>query len=1506
MDQRERDACGIGFVASIRSAPSHGVVELALTALANHAHRGALAADGKTGDGAGLLIQLPYGFFAREFERLHSLPPPARQDFAVGVVFGPQVPDEQVGTRAAVEEALRAEGLAPLGWRVVPIDVTTLGRHARRSCPAIEQVFVGRGESVAVGAPFEEALYKARKRVRKISIATGQPQVYLPSLSSRTITYKALVQAPQLGAFYPDLKDPQLTSQLAVFHQRYSTNTYTTWRLAQPFRLVCHNGEINTLQGNFNWMRAREAAFKKLIWGDQPDVYANVISRTNSDSAMFDNALELFVRQGYDVCHALLMMVPEAWENLSDNELPGAWRSFYRYHESLMEPWDGPAALAFSDGRHVGMAVDRNGLRPARFTVTTTGLIVASSETGAIEIPNKEVLKHGMLAPGQILAVDTQEGRIRRNNTIKDLFAHARPYGTLVQQRYKRLRRATRLSPDRDRSLTGQDLHTRRLALGHTQEHHVTTLIPMVLHGVEPTGAMGDDTPLAVLSAWPQPLSHFFHQRFAQVTNPPIDSIRERTVMSLRTYLGARGNVLNPDDEHVRLLELDDPILDPQQFALVCSHSGDKAFRPVIVDATFAVAAGRRGLVAAIEAACDGVEGAIGAGSTLVVLSDRNIDAQRTSIPSLLLTSAVHQRLISKGLRLRASLIIDTGQVSTVHDLACLLGFGADAIYPYMLFATCSAFMASGSRRAEGLSASRAMGNIVHALSKGLLKIMAKMGIAPLSSYRGAQVFECVGLSEDVVSTYFPDTKHVAGGYDLDQLTARLAGWHTQAYSSSQPAKLPSFGLHKYNKRGEVHAFAPPIVRQLHAALGLNPKRTSAEQQVPEHRPGELTDAFAAYTAAAEAQGHIAVRDLLGWNSPNPPIDLTEVEPATAITKRFSTGAMSHGALSTEAHETLARAMAIIGGLSNSGEGGEAPQRYADERNSTIKQVASGRFGVTAAYLGSGVELQIKMAQGSKPGEGGQLPGRKVTQEIARIRHTTPGVSLISPPPHHDIYSIEDLSQLIYDLKQVNPRAYVSVKLVAESGVGTIAAGVAKGYADVIHIGGHAGGTGASPLSAIKHAGLPWEFGLAEAQRVLMENRLRERVRLRVDGGLRTASDVVIAALLGADEYSFGTVALIAEGCVMARTCHTNTCPVGVATQDPKLRARFPGRPEQVAHFFLQLAEGVRRILAELGCRSMDELIGRVEYLHERPHADDGRWLHVAWMLEAPRTAVARRRRLTRNDPPSLGYSLGETLAARLIERLDGTAGPVRFGADEPLAIRNTDRTVGARVASSVVERFGARGLAPGRIHVRFAGTAGQSFAAFLPQGVAFELTGAANDYVGKGLCGGHVAIRRPPTARFKSHKNAIVGNTVLYGATGGRLFAAGRAGARLCVRNSGAVAVVEGAGDHCCEYMTGGVCVILGRVGRNFGAGMTGGVAYIYDEHGQLLDRLNGELVEANRLTDQAHEDKLRALIEAHCEHTASERARFILDHWDELVVRFWRVAPRAIATAVEAGNFG
>jgi glutamate synthase (ferredoxin) len=1494
----ERGNCGLGFVADQQGRASHALLRLALDALVNLQHRGALAADARTGDGAGVLTPLPRRLFAREVERLtgHAVNP---DQLAVGVFFFP--PDTVEQCLALVETALAAQGLDLLCWRDVPIHPDVLGDRARATMPRIMQAIVafpspsgrgGRGEG-------EHQLYIARKHFERAARPLG---AYVPSFSSRTIVYKGLLLAPQLPAFYADLRDPDYEAPLIVFHQRYSTNTLPTWQRAQPFRVLCHNGEINTLQGNVNWMKTREPIlqFSDLTGlhpaplrcegasRDLSGLLRPVIDLDGSDSAMLDNAVELLMMGGRDIRHALTMLVPPAWENIPD--LPKPVRDFYAYHACLTEPWDGPAALVFTDGAAVGAALDRNGLRPCRYLATEDGLIAAASEAGAVAVDDARVRAKGKLGPGQMIAVDTARGLFFEDGQIKAELAARRPYGRWVRENIRRLAADRRPPP----VVGGQpSLITEQAAFGYTSEELVMVIRPMAEGGTEAVGSMGDDTPAAVLSRKPRPLFGYFRQRFAEVTNPPIDPLREALVMSLRVRLGARGNFLAETPEQARLLELDTPFLTDADLAALQADPGLKA---VTLSTLFAAAEGAPGLERALARLCAEAEGAVRAGAQALILSDRGVDPAHTFIPSLLAVGAVHYHLLRAGLRVYTDLVVESGEPREVHHFACLIGYGAAAINPYLALATIR-------------HRPSAIRNYLHAAEHGLLKIMSKMGISTVDAYGGAQIFEIVGLSRTVVEKYFAGTPSHLEGLGLDGIAQIVLRWHEAAFPPSpsgrgaggegQPA-LDSPGFYKFKRSGELHAFNPAIVHALHEAV-----------KFPGALNGRWRDGYAAYRRYSELQhdrAPVDVRDVLDL-SPLPAGDVSpeakrsgeepgvreksssEVEPAAAIVHRFSTAAMSHGALSKEAHETMAIAMNRLGAWSNSGEGGEDPARYRSESNDRIKQVASARFGVTPAYLVSADELQIKMAQGSKPGEGGQLPGHKVTAEIAAIRHATPGVTLISPPPHHDIYSIEDLAQLIYDLRQINPRATISVKLVAQAGVGTIAAGVAKAGADVILISGNAGGTGASPLSSVKYAGIPWEIGLAEAQYVLVENGLRGRVRLRADGGLRTGRDVVIAALLGADEYSFGTAAAVAEGCLMARACHLNTCPAGIATQKPELRAKFDATPEQVMAFFTYVAEEVREILASLGLKSLDEAIGRVDLLIQKPGFSS---LDLSRLLltppgDGPRRHTGEPNRVPRDSP------LNEQLLADY-ERLFSLDSPrlMLRGEQFMYHISNRDRTFGARLAGEIARRYGEAGLPEGAAKVMLFGSAGQSFGAFGVPGLNVTLCGEANDGVGKGLAGGRIVIY--PSARLKAEAPVLAGNTVLYGATGGEVFIAGRAGERFAVRNSGAAAVVEGVGDHGCEYMTGGLVIVLGPIGHNFAAGMTGGAAYVLVERDaeEVVARVNPQLVRVDQPTLEEL-GALRDRIEQHAQLTFSRKAEALLDQWAWASRQFLKIMPQS-----------
>ena len=1480
----EHDACGMGFIADISGHRSHKILEQALRAVINLTHRGAVDADAKTGDGAGVLSQIPRKLFAKEIQRLgFHLDHP--NDLGVGMIFLPRKePEAHKRAKTIVEETIQKNGLIFLGWRKVPVNPDELGAKARETQPEIQQLLIGRPAGLD-SEGFERSLYLTRKEIEDEATRRALAELYIPSFSHQSVVYKALVVAPQLERFYLDLKDPDFETSLAVFHQRYSTNTFPTWPLAQPMRMLGHNGEINTLKGNRNWMHAREAELRSEIWGQDIEKLKPIITGGGSDSTSLDNALELLSLSGRSLLHAMLMLVPEAYQRMPhmDPEL----RNLYEYLSCISEPWDGPAALAFSDGIIVGAALDRNGLRPARYKITQAGLIIMASEVGVLEIPDDQIVEKGRLGPGQMIAVDTARGRLLRNEEIKKEIARQKPYGSWLKENLLRID-AIALDQEEPRpAMEAVELVRHQKAFGYAEEELEIIITPMITEAKEPVGSMGDDTPLAVLSKRPRLLYHYFKQLFAQVTNPPIDSLREELVMSLNTALGYRRNILEETPGHARLIKFSSPILAQQEIEWLKGlteikaegSNGKPAFISAILPALFPAAEGAKGLETALERLCEAATRAVDEGKMVLILSDRDLSPTHAPIPMLLAVGAVHHHLIRQGKRMRASIVVETGEAREEHHFACLLGYGASMICPYVTYETILHLLGNGGENGNGLAgldARKALENYKKAIEHGILKIMSKMGISTLSSYRGAQIFEAIGINQAVIDKYFTGTPSRIEGAGLEDIAGEVLKFHRAAFAVPQP-RLQQEGFYRYRKTGEYHAFNPDVFKALHKMIKSG-----------------LTKDYQTYAKAVDERPPTAIRDLLRFK-PGRPIPIAEVEPVEGILKRFTTGSMSHGALSREAHETIAIAMNRLGAKSGSGEGGEDPARYhrrpnGDWANSAIKQVASARFGVTPEYLASAVELEIKMAQGSKPGEGGQLPGHKVSVEIANIRHSVPGVTLISPPPHHDIYSIEDLAQLIYDLKQSNRRAKIAVKLVAEAGVGTIAAGVAKAYADVIQISGHDGGTGASPVGSIKNAGIPWELGLAETQQVLVLNGLRERVVLRTDGGFRTARDVIIGALLGAEEYGFGTAAVVAVGCVMARQCHLNTCPVGVATQNPELREKFSGTPEMVVNFLTLVAQDVRRMLAGLGFRRMEEIIGRVDLLEQKPVEDPSKALKLDLtpILTPPDPTWTRPRHHTweRNDRKD--KPLDERILKDASAALEGN-GPVELS----YQIRNIHRAVGTRLAGEIAHRYGDTGLPPGTIQCHFEGSAGQSFGAFSIRGLRLFLDGEANDYVGKGMGGGEIAIRPGEKARFQSHENVIIGNTVLYGATGGFLYAAGRAGERFCVRNSGAIAVVEGVGDHGCEYMTGGLVVVLGETGRNFGAGMTGGLAFVLDEREDFKLKYNPQLIGLERVESIEDRELLHNLILRHFRFTQSQRAREILSRWEHYLPRFWKVSP-------------
>ncbi len=1472
---REHDACGVGFVARASGKRSADMTRLALQALARVAHRGAAATD-RSGDGAGLLTQIPAPLFYREAAS-HGLALTPGQPFAVGSFFLPREHDALGRATAIIEEVLCREGLPVLGWRDVPVNLDVLGGGARASCPTIRQAILAAPANTESTA-WERSLYVARRTIeRRIADAgPGLEPFFVSSLSCRTLVYKALLTGTQLAGFFPDLASSDYETAMAIFHQRYSTNTTSSWPLAQPFRMLAHNGEINTLWGNRNAMRAREPALAGPPWGDAVDRLKPIIWSEGSDSASLDNALELLVRSGRDPIHALMMLVPEAHEGAV--EMEPALRGFYEFHECLVEPWDGPAALAFSDGVFVGSAVDRNGLRPCRYKITRDGLVVAGSESGLVDLNAGDVVESGRLGPGELLVVDTRRKAILRNGEAKREVARRRPYRRWAA-RGIRLLRPTATVPDTPRTPDPERI-ARQLAFGWSFEDLRYVLEPMGSAGQDAVWSMGDDTPIPPLARVPPGLYAYLRQRFAQVTNPAIDPLRETLVMSLRMHLGRRGSLLTDRPAGLRLVRNEHPVLLAAEMAALRAGAGAQV---VTLDATWSAAGGAApdALRTALDGLCRSAGRAVQEGARIVILSDRAADRERAPLPMLLAVGAVHQHLLESGLRTRLGLVAEAGDAWDVHHFAALIGYGAEAVHPWLALESVQAQVAEDDARARFRAAAET----------GLLKILSKMGISTLSSYCGAQIFEALGLGAEVIDRCFTGTVSTIGGIGFAEIAEDVLARHRAAYPEAAAAEvLPDHGRVRYRRDGEDHGWSPQLVRAM---------QTAVKADTPE--------AYDGFRARVAARLPASPRDLVALRT-GTPIPLDEVEPAVEIRRRFVSTAMSLGALSPEAHRALAIGMNRMGARSNSGEGGEDPDTYAplengDRADNRIKQVASGRFGVTTQYLVRADELEIKIAQGSKPGEGGQLPAHKVTALIARLRHSVPGVPLISPPPHHDIYSIEDLAQLIHDLKQVNPRARVGVKLVAEAGVGRVAAGVAKAYADYVLVSGHNGGTGASPLSSIKHAGSPWELGLAETQAILIENGLRHRIEVRVDGGLRTGRDVVIAALLGAESFGFGTATLVAIGCDMARQCHLNSCPTGIATQRPELRAKFRGTPEQVVAYFTWIAEDVRRLLAGLGCRSLDDAIGRAELLERVDHPEVPRAQMLDLSLLLANSAAGgdppRRRTAARNDRPGV-ESLDDEILDTLAPRLD--AGRPFAGVYD---IGNHHLTVGARIAGRIADRVGNVGLPQGSIRLRFRGSAGQSFGAFALPGMHLELEGEANDYVGKGLTGGEIVIRPFREAAAAggggTDQHVLLGNTALYGATAGRLFAAGRAGDRFAVRNSGATAVIEGAGAHCCEYMTAGVVVVLGPVGRNFAAGMSNGTAYVLDDAETFSARCNTDMV-AVRALEPSDEQVVLELLREHYAKTGSAKARVILDSWGRYGPLFRKVAPHAAPAPVAA----
>ncbi len=1476
----EHDACGVGFVASIKGERTHQIVRMGLQVLENLVHRGATGCDPETGDGAGILLQVPDAFLRRACAA-SGINLPAPEHYGVGMVFLPQDTEARAFCERLIEQVAEREGQAFLGWRDVPVDDTKIGPLARSVEPVFRQFFIGRAENIADTNHFERKLYVIRRVIENEVEEAGleEPnQFYIPSLSARTIVYKGLLLAHQIPAFYCDLNDETLVSAIAMVHQRFSTNTFPTWPLAHPYRFLSHNGEINTRLGNRNWMRARQGNVTSDVLGDDLPKLFPLVTMTDkwSDSATLDNAVELLVNGGRSLAHAMMMLIPEAW---SGNDLMDRERkAFYEYHACMMEPWDGPAAVAFTDGRQIGAVLDRNGLRPARYTVTKDDLVVMASETGVIEFAPEDVVERGRLQPGRIFLVDTEAGRILPDEEVKRDISRQQPYGQWLEE--NRVDLAALPEPAHVHSTNHDTVLVRQKAFGYTNEDLRILMAPMAEAGEETVGSMGTDTPLSVLSHLPQPLYTYFKQLFAQVTNPPIDPIRESLVMSLEGYIGRNGSLLEETPENCRQIKLKTPILTNEDLEKLRGLEGRWFdFHTKTLSALFEVGRPEGALQEAVESLCQQAAQAVRDDYGIIILSTRKVDEKHAPIPSLLAVSAVHHHLIREGLRTSVGLVVETGEAREVHHFAVLLGYGASAVNPYLAFETLDDLIAQ-DYLPEKITSEKAIANFVKGVNKGLLKVMSKMGISTLQSYRGAQIFEAVGIQTEMVERYFTGTPSRIEGIGMAELERECRKWHEDAFPPAELAgslELEPGGQYQWRRYGERHAFNPDSVAKLQHAVRGGGFKT-----------------FQEFTALINEQAERAatLRGLMKFK-PATPIPIEEVEPASEIVKRFNTGAMSLGSISREAHETLAIAMNRLGGKSNTGEGGEDPIRFTpdpngDSRRSAIKQVAAGRFGVTTEYLVNADDLQIKMAQGAKPGEGGQLPGHKVDDYIGRIRYTTPGVTLVSPPPHHDIYSIEDLAQLIFDLKNVNPAARISVKLVAEVGVGTVAAGVSKAHADMVLIAGYEGGTGASPLSSIKNAGIPWELGLAETQQTLVKNDLRGRIRVQTDGQLKTGRDVVIAALLGAEEYGFSSAPLVAQGCIMMRVCHLNTCPVGIATQDPVLRAKFNGQPEHVVNYFFFVAEEVRQLMAELGFRTIDEMVGQVDRLDvdEAVRFWKARGIDLSRILHRQEAGPEVPIRCVTEQDHGLTGALDYELITRSKDALEGRA-PVTFS----LPIRNRNRTAAAMLSGEVAKRFGAEGLPPDTIQIRFRGSAGQSFGAFLAPGVSLTLEGDANDYLGKGISGGRIVVFPPQGAAFDPAENVIVGNTLLYGATGGEAYLSGKAGERFAVRNSGARAVVEGVGDHGCEYMTGGTVVVLGKTGRNFAAGMSGGTAFVYDIDGRFGERVNRENILLERVEDADDRATLKQLIEAHRRYTSSARAEELLRDWESALPRFVKV---------------
>ena len=1474
----EHDACGVGFVVHMKGQRSHDIVRKALQVLIHLEHRGASGSEANTGDGAGILLQMPDAFFRAVLP--FELPPAGA--YGAGLVFLPRDAKDRELLKARIGAIVAEEGLPLLGWRDVPSDNSLLGDSAKATQPIFEQIFIGRPDAITDVRQFERKLYVVRKRVEHAVDSLGINALsrrffYIVSLSASTLIYKGMLTARQLEPMFPDLADPRLVSCLALVHQRFSTNTFPSWPLAHPYRFIAHNGEINTLRGNINWMRAREGLLQSDLFGDDLKKILPVIREGGSDTATFDNVLELLVMAGRSLPHAILMMIPEPW---SGNEfMDPQRRAFYEYHASLMEPWDGPASIAFTDGTVIGAVLDRNGLRPSRYYVTKDDMVVMASEVGVLDIPAEDVLVKERLHPGRIFLVDTAKGRIVDDDELKRELASAHPYREWLDANLVDIDDLPEApAPHADH----ETVFKRQQAFGYTQEDLRVLIAPMAQSGEEPVGSMGTDTALAVLSDKPRLLFEYFKQLFAQVTNPPLDAIREEIVTSMGSTIGPERNLLVPEPASCRQINLKYPIINNDHVAKLRNLPPGSPFRSTTLSMLFDPEQNGEGLERAMDELCAKASAAVAAGANILILSDRGVGPRLAPIPSLMATAGVHHHLVREGTRTKCALVVECGDAREVHHVSLLLGYGAGVVNPYLAFETIDDMIRQGML--TGITRADATKHYIKALNKGILKVMSKMGISTLQSYCGAQIFEAIGLRQEFIDRYFTHTTSRIGGIGASVVAEEVVRRHQRAFGRHLPvlpAELVPGGEYQWRRDGEYHLFNPETVFKLQHAT----------------RSGQYK-IFKEYTRAVDVQNErrATLRGLFRLKPAGPAIPLDEVEPVEAIVRRFATGAMSYGSISQEAHETLAIAMNRLGGKSNTGEGGEDPERFlplpnGDSKRSAIKQVASGRFGVTSEYLVNADELQIKMAQGAKPGEGGQLPGHKVYPWIAKTRHSTAGVGLISPPPHHDIYSIEDLAQLIFDLKNSNPRARISVKLVAEGGVGTVAAGVAKAHSDVVLISGYDGGTGASPLTSLKHAGLPWELGLAETQQVLVLNKLRDRIIVQVDGQMKTGRDVVIGALLGAEEFGFATAPLVVMGCIMMRVCHLNTCPVGIATQDPDLRAKFTGRAEFVENFFRFIAEEVRELMAHLGFRSIDEMVGRADCLDVE--AAVGHWkakgLDLTPLLHQPALPSTVSRRKVREQEHQISTTLDNDLIRAAAPALEHRT-PVTLNA----YIKNADRTVGTMLGSEVTRRYGGQGLAENTISITFTGSAGQSFGAFVPRGMTLTLVGDANDGFGKGLSGGRLVVFPPPLSSFRSEENIIIGNVGFYGATSGEGYVRGVAGERFCVRNSGATVVVEGVGDHACEYMTGGRVVVLGRTGRNFAAGMSGGIAYVLDADGLFERRCNREMVDLEPLIDAEEVDFVQVAIMKHVTYTGSRYAEGLLADWGALQKRIVKVMPR------------